>query len=68
MKTKTILLSIFFPTILFAQRPSGIPGDTGTISLNSKSDIILYIAIPIVVIILYFVWKRTKKNDKSSEN
>jgi hypothetical protein len=68
MKIKTILLTILLPTILFAQRPSGIPGDTSTISLNSKGDIILYIAIPIVVIILYFVWKRTKKNDKSSEN
>ncbi len=68
MKTIIMLLTILFPAILFAQRPSGIPSDTGTISLNSLNDIILYIVIPIVLLILYYIWKRKKKNDESSEN
>lgn len=68
MKTKIILLTTLFPALLFAQRASEIPGDTGTISLNSLSDIILYIVIPIVILILYYIWKRMKKNDNSSEN
>ncbi|GGD16007.1 adenylosuccinate synthetase [Flavobacterium orientale] len=68
MKKVITILSILFATLLFAQRPSGIPGDTGTISLSSKSDVIIYIIIPIVIIVLYLVWKRTKKNDNSSEN
>ena len=68
MKKVSTILTLLFATLLFAQRPSGIPGDTGTISLESKSDIILYIILPLVIVLLYLVWKRAKKNDNSSEN
>lgn len=47
---------------VFAQKPSEIPGDTGKVELTETSDVIIYILIPIIIIILYFVWKKRKKN------
>lgn len=56
------LFVLFVSGLIFAQKPSGIPGDTGKVELEGTSDVVLYIVIPVVVAILYFVWRKRKKN------
>ncbi|MFC5195083.1 adenylosuccinate synthetase [Bizionia hallyeonensis] len=43
------------------------PGDSGTIDLSQPFDLIVYIILPIFFIIIYFLWKRMKKQDKNKQ-
>ena len=40
------------------------PGDSGSVDLTKPFDLIVFVILPIVVVILYFIWKRTKKRDE----
>ncbi|RAR46856.1 hypothetical protein [Flavobacterium lacus] len=62
MKKIIGLFLVFVSGLIFAQKPSGIPSDTGKVDLSETSDVVLYIVIPAVVVILYFIWKKQKKN------
>lgn len=62
MKKCISLLILMISGFVFAQKPSGIPSDTGKVELSETSDVVLYIVIPVVVVILYFVWRKRKKN------
>jgi len=62
MKKCIRLFILLISGFVFAQKPSDIPGDTGKVELTETSDVIIYILIPIIIIILYFVWKKRKKN------
>ncbi|HLV38869.1 adenylosuccinate synthetase [Xanthomarina sp.] len=44
------------------------PGDTGTVDLSRPFDLIVFVITPIVLVILYFIWKRMKKKDKEKTN
>jgi hypothetical protein len=60
---KSIRLFILLTSVsLYAQKPTEIPGYTGKVELSKTSDLIIYIIIPVVIIILYFVWRKQKKN------
>ncbi|EGV44805.1 adenylosuccinate synthetase [Bizionia argentinensis JUB59] len=39
------------------------PGDSGTVDLTKPFDLIVFIILPIIIVILYFIWKRNKKRD-----
>ncbi|MAN58964.1 MAG: adenylosuccinate synthetase [Flavobacteriaceae bacterium] len=47
----------------YAQTPTGVPqgGDYSPLDLMNPADVIIYIVLPIVFIILYFIWKRKKR-------
>lgn len=62
MKKCIRLLILLISGFALAQKPSEIPGDTGKVELTETSDVIIYILIPIIIIILYIVWKKRKKN------
>lgn len=62
MKKCIRLFILLISGFVFAQKPSEIPGDMGKVELTETSDVIIYILIPIIIIILYFVWKKRKKN------
>ncbi|HRE79244.1 MAG TPA: hypothetical protein PLL09_15610 [Flavobacterium sp.] len=62
MKKYIRLFILLISGFVFAQKPSEIPGDTGKVELTETSDVIIYILIPVVVTILYFVWRKRKKN------
>lgn len=69
---KYLLKNTFFTAILFmaslvyafGQKQQGIPQPRGPIDLNDTSNIVIFIVLPIIVIILYFVWKRATKKRK----
>ena len=62
MKKCIKLFILLISGFVFAQKPSEIPGDTGKVELTETSDVIIYILIPIIITVLYFVWKKRKKN------
>lgn len=43
------------------------PGDSGGIDLTRPFDLIVFIILPIVIVILYFIWKQQKKRDKNEK-
>ncbi|HLV70702.1 MAG TPA: hypothetical protein VKY34_08335 [Xanthomarina sp.] len=52
-----LLLLLQIPT----NSPS--PGDSGTIDLTEPFDLIVFIVLPIMIVLLYLVWRRKKKQD-----
>lgn len=50
--------------LLFFQIPSNTPnpGSDSSIELNSTFDWLMFVILPIVIVILYFIWKKGKKN------
>lgn len=37
------------------------PSNNSPIDLNNTADVLLYIVLPLVVIILYIIWRRYRK-------
>ncbi len=68
MKQVVSIPAFIWSTVVLAQKPSQVPSDTGPISFESVSDVVLYLVLPVVIVIFYFVWKRKKKKKESSEN
>lgn len=50
------------------QRPSGVPGNLGELKLDSWANIIIYVVLPIVIIVLYVIWKKNKSQAEDKEN
>ena len=48
----------------FGQKQPGIPQPRGPVDLSDTSNIVIFIVLPIIVIILYFVWRRATKKRK----
>lgn len=69
MKKIANLLFIFFSFLAAAQQPTHVPSpqNNSPINLNSWFDIIVFIVLPIILIVIYFLWRKQVKNDKESE-
>ncbi len=63
------IFTLLFSPALFSQQPTHVPGpQTNTpIDLNNWFDIIVFIVLPLVMIIFYFMWRRQVKLDKEEE-
>lgn len=64
---KSILTAIFtlFMTVIYAQKPSVAPkGDHEPIDFTQPENIVIYIVLPIVIVILYFMWKAKNKKER----
>jgi heme/copper-type cytochrome/quinol oxidase subunit 2 len=62
-------LYIFFSPQVCAQIPQGIPKDMGPINFNSTADIVIYIVLPVIVLIGFFIWRMAiKRRNKEREN
>ncbi len=60
------IVMMFFADQALGQRPSGVPYDNEPVGfLDSITNIIFYIVIPLVIIILYIIWLRKTKNDEN---
>ncbi|MCX7549622.1 adenylosuccinate synthetase [Xanthomarina sp. F2636L] len=57
---RNILYSLVIQKSSFTQNP----GDSGTVDLSKPFDLIVFVILPIILVILYFIWKRTKKQDE----
>ncbi len=66
-----ILLSLLLCALFtYAQTPRNVPKpqDNEPLTLNDPAEIIIYVAIPVAAIILYFVLKRKRKRDQGRNN
>ncbi len=60
------------PILAILQIPQGVPNpaDGSPLSINSTTDVILYIVAPTMMIILYFVarsWRKRKKREEAEK-
>ena len=65
--SKIILLSsLFIPYSIFSQIPRHIPKphNNNPIDLSSTADVIIYIALPLIALILFLIWRKKTKNKK----
>lgn len=53
----------------FAQQPTHVPGPqtNSPIDLNNWFDIIVFIIIPLVLLVIYFLWRAQVRKDKEAE-
>lgn len=51
------------PSIIHAQIPTEVPhpDNNSPIDISNPADIILYIVLPLIFVILYFVWSKRRK-------
>ena len=67
MRLKKILFSTlyFFCAILYAQKPTEVPKPSEKpIDLSNPADIIIYVVLPLCVVLLFFVWRGKRRNQK----
>lgn len=59
--------TLFTPSVI-GQVPQGIPKDNGPIDLSSTSNVVIYIVLPLMVVVLFVIWrvavKRRRKNEE----
>jgi len=58
-----IATAIIVPNLVLSQIPKEQPHpvNNSPIDLSQPADIILYIVLPIICVILYFIWRNKKK-------
>lgn len=64
-----LFISLIFGQIMLAQKPTMSPkGDYDPIDFMRIENIVIFIVIPIVFLILYFVWKKKKRNERNQKD
>lgn len=68
MKKFITIILLFSGFLLTAQQPTHAPSpqNNSPINLNSWFDILVFIIIPIILFVLYFMWRRQVKIDKEN--
>ncbi len=53
--------------VLFAQRPTHVPGGSEPVDFfESPANIVVYIIIPVIVVVLYIVWRKKIQKERQS--
>jgi len=62
-KNKTYVYTLIF---FLLQVPMGTPkpSDTKPLDLSNPFELIMFVIMPIVILILYFLWKKDKKKHR----
>ncbi len=74
MKSIFIFLSLILTTVtpfVMGQRPTSVPHDNEPLRFfDSLTNIIFFIIIPLIIIFLYYLWRRrmAKEADKERED
>lgn len=70
MKKFIYLIIVLFSFLAVAQQPTHVPSpqNNSPINLYSWFDIVVFIILPIILIVIYFMWRKQVKNDKENEN
>ena len=67
IKKYLTILSLFFNATLFAQQPEFYPPTGQEPPELTLFNIILYFVMPILVLVFYLVWRKSKKKKKEKE-
>ena len=66
----TFLLAFFLEiSSVFAQMPQGVPNPSNNspVDFTSASDIVLYIVLPVVLIVAFFVLRARKRKNRKDD-
>lgn len=55
---------LFLKTGLQIPKEVPHPDNNSPLDLNNPADIIIYIVLPIIVVILYFLWRKKNRKEK----
>jgi len=56
-------------TEAIAQRPTHVPGSSGPVDFfESPANVLVYIVMPVIVAILYYVWRKKIKKEREKKN
>tara|TARA_R110000850_G_scaffold80862_1_gene173490 strand:- start:33330 stop:33560 length:231 start_codon:yes stop_codon:yes gene_type:complete len=69
MKLLSYISLLLISTASFAQQPTHVPSpqNNSPIDLNNWFDIIVFIIIPVVLVVIYFLWRSQVRKDKEAE-
>ncbi|MAP79471.1 MAG: hypothetical protein CL526_00135 [Aequorivita sp.] len=57
--------NLLFMAVFYAQKPTEVPKPSEEpIDVTSTADIIIYIVLPILAVIFFFLWRARKKRQK----
>lgn len=59
------MLNILYFLIFQTPTSTPNPGENSAIDFSKPFDIIVFVILPIVVVFLYFLWRRKQKEDKN---
>lgn len=69
MKLFSYISMLLISVTSFAQQPTHVPSpqNNSPIDLNNWFDIIVFIIIPLVLIVVYFLWRSQVRKDNEAE-
>ncbi len=60
-----VILLTMLPVLVLGQRPSSVPYDTEPVRFfESPANIIIYIVLPLLIVLIYFLWRRKIKKEE----
>ena len=63
-----LMLILLIPGISYAQYQEDIPKPRGPIDFSETSNLIIFIAIPLVILVLYLIFRSRIKKVKKEKN
>ncbi len=68
-KINYILIFLFTP-FLYGQQPTHSPNpqNNSPLEFNNLFNVIVFIVLPVVIFILYLVWRKQVKKDRDNKN
>lgn len=68
MRPVILFFLLFASTTILAQTPTHIPTDREPVAfLESTENIILYIVLPLLIVGLYFLWRRRLRKEQNKK-
>lgn len=63
-----IFLLMHIPMV-FAQMPTHVPGGSEPVDFfESPASVLVYIIIPVIVVVLYVIWRKKNQKEQEAQN
>jgi phosphotransferase system glucose/maltose/N-acetylglucosamine-specific IIC component len=63
-----LVVLLFFPILSYSQKQPGIPMPRGPVDLSETSNLVIFIIIPAIIIIAFFIFRKRIKRIKKEKN
>ena len=68
-KAKYFLIALLFlPFLSYSQKQPGIPMPRGPVDLSETSNLVIFIIIPAIIIMAFFIFRKRIKRFKKEKN
>jgi hypothetical protein len=62
-----LAIILMIPSITYAQYQEGIPKPSGPVDLTKTSNIVIFIALPLIILIVYLIFRKRIKRIKEEK-